>query len=110
MKKQRAVASENTTQNTICEYLTLRRYFFWRQNSVGAYDPVKQTFRSLPKYAMRGVPDIIIIHKGQFIGIEVKSKTGKQSQAQADFQAHCERNGGRYMIAKCVDDVISAGI
>ena len=110
MKKQGAVVSENSIQSAICEYLTMRRYFFWRQNSVGAYDPIKQTFRSLPKYAMRGVPDIIIIHNGQFIGIEVKSKAGKQSQAQIDFQVHCEKNGGRYIVAKSVDDIINQKI
>ena len=53
-----------------------------------------------------GVPDIIVIHQGQFIGIEVKSATGRQSESQRDFEIELTRKGqGNYFIARSVEDV-----
>jgi hypothetical protein len=31
----------------------------------------------MPKYAMRGVPDVIVIRDGEFIGLEVKTDVGR---------------------------------
>jgi hypothetical protein len=40
---------------------------------------------------MRGVPDIIVVKNGKFIGIEVKTKEGRLSDDQAVFGRACRR-------------------
>lgn len=101
---------ESQIVNSICEYLALRKVFFWRQNTAPAFDWKTNRFRAMPKYAKRGVPDIIVIKNGRFIGLEVKAKKGRLSEHQADFARECVRNGGEYIVARSVDDVQKAGL
>lgn len=54
---------------------------------------------------MKGVSDIIAVIDGRFIGIEVKTKRGRQSADQILFQKRLERAGGVYVVARCVEDV-----
>lgn len=42
---------------------------------------------------------------GQHIGIEVKTKTGKQSPEQKRWQDNIIASGGIYILARCVEDV-----
>ena len=56
----------------------------------------------------KGIPDRFAVYKGVVYGIEVKSPTGKQSDAQVAFQEKWEYNyhGGTYILARSVEDVI----
>jgi hypothetical protein len=101
---------EGEALRAICDYLALKRVFFWRQNTAPTYDPIRKTFRSMPKYAMKGVPDLIAIKDGKFIGIEVKAAKGKMSPEQAEFGRLCVKNGGEYFVARSIDDVQAAGL
>lgn len=102
-------ALERDIQLAICDYLALRRYFFWRANTIPA--PAKDGgFRAMPKYGMTGVPDIIVVKDGRFIGLEVKRPGGKVSEAQAEFARACMRAGGRYEVVRSVDDVQRVGL
>ena len=101
---------ESDTQNTICEYLERRQHFFWRVNNVGMYDPVNERYRSMPKYARYGVPDIILIIGGVFYGLEVKTKVGQQSVHQKKFQEDVEKVGGIYKVVRSVEDVQELGL
>ena len=96
---------EKDIQMAICDYLSLKRYFFWRQNTGAVWD--KDRFRSMPKYSMNGVPDIILIKNGKFIGLEVKQPKGKQSDNQKIFEKMCKDNGAEYHIVTSLDDVIA---
>jgi hypothetical protein len=40
----------------------------------------------MPAHAMRGVPDIILIRNGKFIGLEVNTPTGRLSDDQIEFR------------------------
>ena len=104
------VPAEKDVQLAICDYLAYRKCMYWRQNTTGMYDAGKQVFRKLPKYAKAGVPDIIVIKNGHFIGIEVKKKGGKQSENQVKFQKELEANGGKYFLVTNVTDVINIGL
>jgi hypothetical protein len=81
--------AETQIQAAICDYLLLRRNFFYRQNnmpasyidSTGSY-----RFRRLPKHTPREVPDVLAIRQGQAIFLEVKSESGRQSADQKDFE------------------------
>lgn len=108
MKK--LVPLEKDIQFAICEYLEIKRHFFWRQNTIGMFDKGKDTFRSLPKYAMAGVSDIIVIRNGIFIALEVKRPGGKQRPSQVEFQKGVERAGGKYFVVASVTDVINIGL
>lgn len=90
---------ESDIQTEILEWLLWRGFFVWRNNNLAA--PGRK-FRGL-----YGTPDIIgILPDGRFLGIEVKSKKGKQSVYQATFQERCEDLGGLYILAYNLKDVI----
>jgi hypothetical protein len=65
---------ESDIQTSIYDYLAYRKVFFWRQNTAPTVNKSDDgwSFRRLPKYARRGVPDIIVVQRGRFIGLEVK--------------------------------------
>lgn len=104
---------ESAVQNTICEYLTLKRAFFWRQNTAPTIQKNgdKWSFRRMPKYAIKGVADIIVIGKnGQAIFLEVKRVGVKQSPEQKEFQIRAELKGAIYHVVSSLDDVVKIGL
>ena len=54
-----------------------------------------------------GCPDIMVLFEGRYIGLEVKTKTGKQSENQNEAEADIKRCGGEYYIVRSVADVKS---
>ena len=102
--------SEADIQLVICEYLALKRYFFWRQNNTPVFDSNRGQYRRMPKYAMYGIPDIILIYQGNFIGLEVKGKRGQQSDNQKEFERRCKRVGGYYYVVRSLEDVKELGL
>jgi hypothetical protein len=94
----------------LCDCLQFRGVFFWRSNNIPVFDRGRGVFRRLPKYTMRGIPDIISVRNGHFIGIEAKAGAGKLSKEQADFARECLRNGGDYILARSIEDVQKAGL
>lgn len=79
----------------------------WRANTGKAKNP---RTGQLVTFGVVGQPDLIGVRlpHGQLVGIEVKSPTGKQSQAQVAFQVMLERFGGLYILARSVSDVYNA--
>ena len=94
---------ENLIQNAIMDYLSIRNVFHWRNNTTPIYDPTRHCFRKMN--SKKGVPDIICIIKGRFVGIEVKTDKGKQNPDQKKFEIDCLNNGGVYCLARSIDDV-----
>lgn len=99
---------EKEIQLAICDYLSLRKHFFWRQNTTPIFADGK--FRSMPKYSLTGVPDIILIKDGKFWGLEVKREKAKMSEAQMHFMKNCTLKGGEYHVVTSVDDVQALGL
>ncbi len=56
-----------------------------------------------------GLSDLVAVKGGRVVHIEIKTKTGKQSEKQEDFQADLERAGGTYIIARRIEDVENLG-
>jgi len=54
----------------------------------------------------KGVPDIIGIIDGRFIGIEVKIGADRQSADQKEIEKEINAVGGVYFIAKSYDDYL----
>jgi hypothetical protein len=50
-----------------------------------------------------GSPDLVMVHKGQFIGVECKVGYNKQSEKQKEAQASIERAGGEYWLVYSFD-------
>lgn len=92
------------------DYLALRKHFFWRSNSIGVYDPRTKSFRSMPKYSMKGTPDIILIKDGFFVGLEVKKKGTYQSKEQKEFEKKCKENGAEYYVVREIKDLQEIGL
>jgi hypothetical protein len=72
---------ESDIQNSICEYLALRKHFFRRQNTAPTIQKSESgwSFRRVPKYAMRGVADIMVVHTGRPYFLDVK-RPGRNSR------------------------------
>lgn len=93
-----------------CEYLASYNFFFWRSNNLpvfsfgGRGNNLKPRFRSMPKYSIKGLPDIIIVSNGLMIGIEVKVPGRKLRPEQAEFATKLIMNGGLYFtVHSCIE-------
>jgi penicillin-binding protein-related factor A (putative recombinase) len=94
--------TEAQLQKIIIEYINItKKGMFWRNNNVGVFDRQTGAYRMTNQ--KKGVPDIIGVYRGYFIGIEVKSIKGKMSEHQLDFKRQFERNGGVYYMANDFD-------
>lgn len=101
---------ETSIQSAICEYLARRKHMFWRSNNMPRFDMKRKIFFKMPSYGLKGVPDIIVIHDGYFIGLEVKRKGTKQSTDQKEFERRCKEAGGEYRVVRSIDDVQEIGL
>ena len=99
----------NKLTAAVMKKLTEAGVFCWRQNNMPVYDPALNNgyggYRS--HGGLKGVPDIICIIAGQFVGIEIKAGKDRLSPEQIHFKKRCERNGGKYLIVRDIKDVDS---
>ena len=60
------------------------------------------------KFGLSGMADIAGIKAplGRAVEIELKTKTGRQSQSQKDWQAAVERAGGIYILARSRENIV----
>lgn len=97
---------EKDIQRKVCDYLHNHGFFFWRSNNIpvwGRSNDGKMRWRAMPKYSRRGVADIIVLHQGKFIGLEIKRPGEKLKPDQEKFAEDVERNGGIYWIISSVE-------
>lgn len=100
--------TESQLEIAICHALKINRVFFWKNPTRGYFDLKRKVFRKdYNPYTKKGVPDIIAIIDGRFVGFEVKTKTGRLSPEQKEFQKECKKNGGLYFVIRSVDDVLA---
>lgn len=105
--------TESQIQTAICEHLTLKGYFFWRQNNVAPVQIGKDgsiAMRRMPKYARKGTPDIYILLPGKVILMEVKSCNGVLSNEQKELQQKCEEFQIQYCVVRSLEDVQKMGL
>jgi hypothetical protein len=53
---------------------------------------------------LKGVPDLVILHSGRIMGLEVKSPGGTLSREQKEFRVEWERAGGIYALVRSVEE------
>ena len=91
--------AESAVVRACLDYLLrLRKLVAWRSNNAGIFSQARARYIF---HGLKGVPDIIVILPGgRFLGVECKSETGRQSEAQAVFQERCEQAGGLYLLVR----------
>ena len=52
-----------------------------------------------------GDPDMVVCYKGRYIGIEAKTKDGRQSEIQKVREKEIINAGGQYWVVRSVDDL-----
>ena len=97
--------SEAAIQLLILKHLRAKGVFCWRAQP-HTYN-AKLGFHISNPYAMSGQSDILAVipPHGTLVGIEVKTKTGRQRPEQILFQKRLEAVGGVYILARSVEDV-----
>ena len=103
-------ARETDIQAAICDYLALRRHFFFRSNNIPVFGKSRGAFRALPKHTPRGIADIIVVHIGQPYFLEVKRPGTYQRPEQKEFQKAAEAAGALYAVVRSIDDVQALGL
>lgn len=102
---------EKDIQREICEWLEDNKYFFWRSNNIPVFgrsrDGGTMAFRRMSKYTPKGVPDILVVHNGDFIGLEVKRAKALLRPEQVAFGLKMYANGAYYRRVSSVEDVYS---
>ncbi len=106
-----AKQGESLIRDAICQYLDTRKdVYYWVNRNTSAYLGGGK-FGRPPKGFKYGVADIIAIretspfHNPDFFAIEVKTYTGQQSDYQKEHQKQVIAHGGKYVLARKVDDV-----
>lgn len=106
MKARPVKGMETAIQRSIMDYLWLRKVFFYRQNS-GAFRNSKGDFYQM---STPGAPDIVVVKDGVYIGLEVKTPTGKMNENQEIFRDRLTAAGGRYHVVRSIEDVQALGL
>lgn len=110
-KTKTKIPLEKDIQLACCQYLELKRRFFWRQNTAPTFDTTRQVFRAMPKYALKGVPDIIVVTDGGYVVfLEIKRPGGRQSTEQKEFEARCKKLGAEYYVITDVAQLKEIGL
>lgn len=91
---RRKVTEETSIKMAIKQYLAIKGwYYFYFLQGLGSFP---------------GICDIIAVKNGVTLFIEVKTPKGKLSAHQKLFKENIERAGGVFVVARSVDDIISA--
>jgi hypothetical protein len=103
--------TEKEIQTACLNYLTgleLQGKCYHFRSGAGAVKTLRQNGSSgFFKTGKAGVPDITLLYKGKFIGLEIKKEGGKQSPAQKEAQTQIEKQGGLYFIITSLQQLIT---
>lgn len=81
---------ESKIQKDILSYLKERRVYHWRFQA---------------QSNLNGIPDILCLYKGFFIGLELKKANGRPTQLQLRKIENINNNGGIGVIVRSVEEV-----
>ena len=100
--------AEKDIQKFILDYLLAsKKGHFWRNNTVGVFDPTRKQFRKNAGQE-KGIADILGVCKGRFVAIECKaSNVKKLREDQEIFKNNIEACGGIFYLANDIDNFIA---
>ena len=103
---------ESNTQQAIVKYLRMNKIFCFAVSNGGRKDLITGS-RLKAEGQLAGVSALIVLTFDDWDDcpvcsfVEIKSKIGRQSLAQKEFQANIEELGFEYLIWRSVDDAIN---
>lgn len=83
---------EGEIKDAICKYLRTLAPDLWFYRAQGG------------AYGHPGVPDIVCCYRGRWVGLEVKTPTGRVSGFQTQCREDVMSAGGVYEVVRSVDD------
>lgn len=95
---------EKHIQSQITAWLTVHRVFWYRANT-GAMKGEHKGKGWFVRFGKPGMPDIIAVMRGIYVGIEVKRPGENPTLAQQSFGVELESAGGVYVVMRSLDDV-----
>ena len=90
---------ERDIQKQITDWLTLQHIFWYRQN-VGAVKRGKRYIR----FGHKGIPDVVAIVSGVYVGLEFKRENEEQSPEQIEIMKRIREAGGQYGVIRKLED------
>jgi len=102
---------EKEIQKSITDYLEVLeaqgKLYFFRANSGSFTTKRKDGSSGYVKTGKQGCPDIVICtSEGQFLGVEVKTLTGKQTASQIEACKQIVALGGEYLLVRSLFELI----
>lgn len=107
---RRKIPLESEIQSSICDYLALRKHFFYRTNNTPIFDTNRKTFRAMPKYTPKGISDIFVLYGVRPYFLEVKRPGSYQTPEQREFQKRAEFAGAIYAVVHSIEEVQALGL
>ena len=97
---------EHLIQKSIVDFLRLNRIEVFAIPNGGRRDAVTGAMLKA-EGVTEGVSDLIILlPNGKTVFVEVKTKKGKQSESQIEFQKRVEKLGFEYFVWRSVEDAV----
>lgn len=117
MKRAKPKDREGPIDLAIGDWLFYNKFCYTKLNTRGYFRPAgkKQkngfmvgSFRKdINPHAKKGIPDYGVLLLGYFLGLEIKSPTGVQSDDQKEFQKYItEKGGAEYHVVRSLDQAI----
>jgi len=103
--KFKVAMTEAEIQKSIVSYLELNKICVMRINTKGEFRRTGPGTGILCKNRNKGFSDLLLIHKGKAIFMEVKTKDGKISEDQSKFAEKVLKEGCSYFVVRCIEDV-----
>lgn len=101
---------ERQVEKAIGDWLCKKGFCFFKQNTRGFFDTKLNRFRKdLSPYALTGLPDYCVIYEGHYIGLEVKSPTGKLQDNQKEFEFYITHKGkALYFMVRSLEEAVTS--
>lgn len=96
-RPKRKKTPTNSLTAQIVNYVEMRGGFAMRINVSGFY---REDVGYIRSGSTVGVPDVIAVVSGRFVGVEIKTGNDRQSDEQKAVQARIEAVGGVYIVAR----------
>ena len=103
-KGRRGMSETAIMHDILVAVTSLPGSLFFRQN-VGV---ARTSTGAVVRFGVPGCPDILGSYRGRFVGIEVKTRTGRQSESQKAFERALTKAGGVYLLARSPEEAVSA--
>ena len=101
--------TEKQIQNQCIGYLDFlekKGLLYYFRSGSGAVKTVRNNgTQGYFKTGKPGAPDITVCYKGKFVGIEIKTLTGRISENQKQAQCYIEQAGGSYHIIRSLSEL-----